>query len=46
MKGINREKEKNIIKNSLGQSHEFIKKAVREGEKTEFAGNILHSGTK
>ncbi len=28
----NREKEKSIIKNSLGQSHEFIRKAVKEGD--------------
>ena len=32
MKGVNREKEKSIIKNSLGQSHEFTRKAVREGD--------------
>ena len=32
MTAINRSKEKNIIKNSLGQSHDFIRKAVREGD--------------
>ncbi len=32
MKGIIREKEKTVIKNSLGQSHEVMRKAVREGD--------------
>ena len=32
MKGNNREKEKTVIKNSLGQSHELIRKTVREGD--------------
>lgn len=29
---MSRSKEKNIIKNSLGQSHEFIKKVLKEGD--------------
>lgn len=32
MKTTGREKEKSIIKNSFGQSHEFIKRVVREGD--------------
>ena len=32
MTTVNRNKEKNIIKNSLGQSHDFILKTVREGD--------------